>query len=126
MLDLPDKLGELSARIDTKDVGFVPTADGKDKSVLCPFHWLNDFAVVEIQIDSESLDRVREITAPLELIPEDLIWQFFTGVRLRRHRRSGDLAHRRGTLNSLEKFANHNKFAFGIKVFRNNYGYNEE
>ncbi len=29
----------------------------------------------------------------------------------------------RGTLNSLEKFAEHNRFACAIKVSRNNYGY---
>ena len=32
----------------------------------------------------------------------------------------------RGTLNSLEKFSNHNKFEFAIKVSKNNYGYNAE
>ena len=29
-------------------------------------------------------------------------------------------------VNSLEKFANHNKFELAIKVSRNNYGYNSE
>ena len=37
-----------------------------------------------------------------------------------------DVKKGRGTLNSLEKFANHNKFEFAIKVSRNNYGYNPE
>ena len=32
----------------------------------------------------------------------------------------------RGTLNSLEKFSNHNKFEYAIKVSKNNYGYNPE
>lgn len=32
----------------------------------------------------------------------------------------------RGTLNSLEKFSNHNKFDCAIKVSKNNYGYNAE
>jgi len=37
-----------------------------------------------------------------------------------------DVKKGRGTLNSLEKFANHNKFEFAIKVSKNNYGYNAE
>ena len=35
-----------------------------------------------------------------------------------------DVKKGRGTLNSLEKFSNHNKFEFAIKVSKNNYGYN--
>jgi len=37
-----------------------------------------------------------------------------------------DVKKGRGTLNSLEKFSNHNKFEYAIKVSGNNYGYNEE
>lgn len=37
-----------------------------------------------------------------------------------------DVKKGRGTLNSLEKFANHNAFEFAIKVSKNNYGYNAE
>lgn len=37
-----------------------------------------------------------------------------------------DVKKGRGTLNSLEKFSNHNKFAYAIKVSKNNYGYNAE
>ncbi len=37
-----------------------------------------------------------------------------------------DVKKGRGTLNSLEKFSNHNKFEFAIKVSKNNYGYNSE
>lgn len=37
-----------------------------------------------------------------------------------------DVKKGRGTLNSLEKFTNHNKFEFAIKVSKNNYGYNAE
>ncbi len=37
-----------------------------------------------------------------------------------------DVKKGRGTLNSLEKFANHNAFEFAIKVSKNNYGYNIE
>ena len=37
-----------------------------------------------------------------------------------------DVKKGRGTLNSLEKFSNHNKFEFAIKVSKNNYGYDEE
>lgn len=37
-----------------------------------------------------------------------------------------DVKKGRGTLNSLEKFSNHNKFEFAIKVSKNNYGYNAE
>lgn len=37
-----------------------------------------------------------------------------------------DVKKGRGTLNSLLKFANHNKFEFAIKVSNNNYGYNHE
>lgn len=37
-----------------------------------------------------------------------------------------DVKKGRGTLNSLEKFSNHNKFEFAIKVSKNNYGYNIE
>jgi len=37
-----------------------------------------------------------------------------------------DVKKGKGTLNSLEKFANHNKFEYAIKVSRNNYGYNCE
>jgi predicted AAA+ superfamily ATPase len=37
-----------------------------------------------------------------------------------------DVKKGKGTLNSLEKFANHNKFKCAIKVSKNNYGYNAE
>ncbi len=37
-----------------------------------------------------------------------------------------DVKKGRGTLNSLGKFANHNKFAYAIKVSKNNYGYHSE
>ncbi len=37
-----------------------------------------------------------------------------------------DVKKGRGTLNSLEKFSNHNKFEYVIKVSKNNYGYNPE
>lgn len=37
-----------------------------------------------------------------------------------------DVKKGRGTLNSLEKFANHNKFEFAIKVSKNNYGFDPE
>ena len=37
-----------------------------------------------------------------------------------------DVQKGRGTLKSLEKFSNHNKFEYAIKVSKNNYGYNHE
>lgn len=37
-----------------------------------------------------------------------------------------DVKKGRGTLNSLEKFSNHNGFEYAIKVSKNNYGYNPE
>jgi hypothetical protein len=37
-----------------------------------------------------------------------------------------DVKKGRGTLNSLEKFSNHNKFEYAIKVSKNNYGYNAD
>ncbi len=37
-----------------------------------------------------------------------------------------DVKKGRGTLNSLEKFSNHNKFEYAIKISKNNYGYNAE
>ena len=37
-----------------------------------------------------------------------------------------DVKKGRGTLNSLSKFSDHNKFECAIKVSRNNYGYNKE
>lgn len=37
-----------------------------------------------------------------------------------------DVKKGRGTLNSLGKFANHNKYEFAIKVSKNNYGFNSE
>jgi len=37
-----------------------------------------------------------------------------------------DVKKGRGTLNSLEKFSNHNRFECAIKVSRNNYGYNPD
>ncbi len=37
-----------------------------------------------------------------------------------------DVKKGRGTLNSLEKFSNHNTFEFAIKVSKNNYGYKSE
>ena len=37
-----------------------------------------------------------------------------------------DVKKGRGTLNSLKKFSNHNKFEYAIKVSKNNYGYNSE
>lgn len=36
-----------------------------------------------------------------------------------------DVKKGRGTLNSLEKFSNHNKFEYAVKISRNNYGYDE-
>jgi len=36
-----------------------------------------------------------------------------------------DVKKGKGTLNSLEKFANHNKYEYAIKVSQNNYGYDE-
>ncbi len=35
-----------------------------------------------------------------------------------------DVKKGRGTLNSLEKFSNHNKFEYAIKISKNNYGFN--
>lgn len=37
-----------------------------------------------------------------------------------------DVKKGRGTLNSIEKFSNHNRFEYAIKVSKNNYGYNSE
>ena len=37
-----------------------------------------------------------------------------------------DVKKGRGTLNSIEKFSNHNEFEYAIKVSKNNYGYNDE
>lgn len=37
-----------------------------------------------------------------------------------------DVKKSKGTLNSLAKFANHNKFEVAIKVSKNNYGYDEK
>ena len=37
-----------------------------------------------------------------------------------------DVKKGKGTLNSLEKFSNHNKFEYAIKISKNNYGYNPE
>ena len=37
-----------------------------------------------------------------------------------------DVKKGRGMLNSLEKFSNHNKFEFAIKVSRNNYGFDDK
>lgn len=37
-----------------------------------------------------------------------------------------DVKKGKGTLNSLEKFSNHNKFEYAIKTSRNNFGYNFE
>ena len=37
-----------------------------------------------------------------------------------------DVKKRKGTLNSLEKFSNQNKFECAIKISKNNYGYNSE
>ena len=37
-----------------------------------------------------------------------------------------DVKKGKGTLNSLEKFSNHNKFEYAIKVSKNNYGYSFE
>lgn len=37
-----------------------------------------------------------------------------------------DVKKGRGTLNSLDKFSNHNRFEYAIKVSKNNYGYNPE
>lgn len=37
-----------------------------------------------------------------------------------------DVKKGRGTLNSLEKFSNHNRFEYAIKVSKNNYGYSAE
>ena len=37
-----------------------------------------------------------------------------------------DVKKGKGTLNSLEKFSNHNKFECAIKVSKNNYGYDKQ
>lgn len=37
-----------------------------------------------------------------------------------------DVKKKRGTLNSLKKFVNHNKFEYDNKVSKNNYGYNPD
>ena len=37
-----------------------------------------------------------------------------------------DVKKGKGTLNSIEKFSNHNKFEYAIKISKNNYGYNQE
>lgn len=37
-----------------------------------------------------------------------------------------DVKKGRGTLNSIEKFSEHNKYEYAIKVSKNNYGYNSE
>ncbi len=37
-----------------------------------------------------------------------------------------DVKKSRGVLNSLEKFSDHNKFRFAIKISRNNYGFSPE
>ena len=37
-----------------------------------------------------------------------------------------DVKKNKGTLNSLEKFANHNKFECAIKISKNNYGYSQD
>ena len=37
-----------------------------------------------------------------------------------------DVKKGRGTLNSLQKFSNHNKFEFAVKVSKNNYGYDAD
>ena len=37
-----------------------------------------------------------------------------------------DVKKNKGTLNSLEKFANHNKFEYAIKISKNNYGYSQD
>ncbi len=37
-----------------------------------------------------------------------------------------DVKKGRGTLNSLKKFSNHNKFEYAIKVSKNNYGFNPQ
>lgn len=37
-----------------------------------------------------------------------------------------DVKKGRGSLNSLEKFANHNKFEYAVKVSKNNYGYSSK
>lgn len=75
--DLPDKLDELSVRIDKEDIGFVLTADGKDKYVLCPFRWFDDSNIVDIQIDIDLLVQVRKIIVPMGLTLKELVRQFF-------------------------------------------------
>lgn len=37
-----------------------------------------------------------------------------------------DVKKGRGTLNSLQKFSDHNKFGYAIKVSKNNYGYDQD
>lgn len=37
-----------------------------------------------------------------------------------------DVKKGRSTLNSLEKFSNHNKFEYAVKISRNNYGFDED
>ena len=37
-----------------------------------------------------------------------------------------DVKKGRGTLNSLEKFSNHNKYECAIKISKNNYGYDSD
>lgn len=74
--ELSERFDEICQRVETENVSFVLTQDGKDKYVLAPYSWFDDSELLKIEVDADLLEQVRELTARMETTPEDIVRQF--------------------------------------------------
>lgn len=74
--ELSERFDEIFHRVETENVSFVLTQDGKDKYVLAPYRWFDDSELLKIEVDADLLEQVRELTARMGTTPEDIARQF--------------------------------------------------
>ena len=74
--ELSERFDEIFHRVETENVNFVLTQDGKDKYVLAPYRWFDDSELLKIEVDADLLEQVRELTARMGTTPEDIARQF--------------------------------------------------
>ena len=74
--ELSERFDEIFHRVETENVSFVLTQDGKDKYVLAPYSWFDDSELLKIEVDADLLEQVRELTARMGTTPEDIARQF--------------------------------------------------
>lgn len=74
--ELSERFDEIFHRVETENVSFVLTHDGKDKYVLAPYRWFDDSELLKIEVDADLLEQVRELTARMGTTPEDIARQF--------------------------------------------------